>query len=73
MFNNLPILIVVMLLISAFLARLFVRRFRRATQVVAGVVTWTAAGLSAWLLARVVQAGPIRFAVGGGLRPGVSK
>ena len=65
MFNNLPVLIVVMLLISAFLAPLFVRRFRRATQVVAGVVTWTAAGLSAWLLARVVQAGPIRFAVGG--------
>jgi len=63
--DNLPILTVVMLLMTAFLVPLLINRYRRATQVAAGIVVAVAACFSAILLHRAVTIGPAYLAVGG--------
>jgi len=65
MFNNLPVLIVVVLLMTGFLVPLSVRKYRLATQVAAGIVMAGAACLSAVLFYQVLQSGPVYYAVGG--------
>jgi len=65
MLDNLPVIIVVSLLMTGFLAPLFVGKFRRTTQVVAGMLTLAAAGASAVLLYRALNTGPVYTALGG--------
>lgn len=65
MFNNLPVLIVVVLLMTAFLVPLFIRMHRRATQIIANLIVAMTACLCGVLFYRVLHSGPVYYAVGG--------
>ena len=65
MLSNLPVLIVVILLMTAFLVPIFIGKNRRLTQAAATLVMALAAGLSGLLFYQVQQKGAIYFGVGG--------
>lgn len=65
MFNNLPVLTVVLLLTTAFLIPLFVQKHLRLTQIAAGLTVAGAAFFCAIMLYQVLDSGPVYYAVGG--------
>jgi multicomponent Na+:H+ antiporter subunit D len=65
MFDNLPVLIVVTLLMTAFLAPLFIKKFRPLVYGVANAAVAAAACASAVLLRYALHTGPLYVAVGG--------